>query len=1107
MTLTPLQSVLRQLRSRLAGPESAAVTDGQLLRRFVQFREEAAFEALIRQHGPMVWGLCRRLLPEGHDAEDAFQATFLVLLQKADSIREHGSAASWLYGVAGRVARRARSNARRRRDVEGQAPAWPQPAAAAETAGREEVAIVEEELTLLPERLRAPLVLCGLEGLTKADAARQLGCNEGTLSSRLARGRQRLRERLARRGVAVPAAAVGGLLSEGAAPAAVPAALVAATVRTGAAFLAAGEVSGPLAALARGAAGRAAPAGLRVAAALLLGLVVAGAGLSARLARETDETPRQNEPAPGSRGPAPARADAFGDPLPPGAMARMGSARVHQLLPHAVFAADGKTLISAGGDYRINIWDAASGKLLHGRRMEGSEELDVSAIDLAPDGTAVLASHFSRPHLLLICDVPGGKKLGSVSLRSGRPFRAVVAPGGKTVAVAVAEDNTHAVRVWDVATGTERELLKHDRYDNAIAFSSDGKLLGAASTADSRLRVWDVATGKLLHALRVESECFAFSPDGKTVAAACYDRKVHLWDLAAGKETAALPLYSARCMAFSPDGKLLVAGSQDGLVLWDPGARKELYRLPGVWARSLAFAPDGKTLAVSEYARIQLRDVATGKPLLGQTGHGFGVDALAVSPDGKVVASASHGYGLCLWNADSGKLLHQLPGYTTSCRNVCFSRDGKLLASGGDGVLHLWETATGKERYRLPVEELQPEQTRGFIDALALSADGKRLAALSRWTAGPADHLQINFWDTASGKLLHRRRFDCSTFLLSCLCLTPDAGGITVPAANGLAVRDTVTDKELVTIPGTGNGVTGITPMSVVFSPDGKLLAVRLQRPPAPAVAGKRTKLVDVLVAERATGKEVLRIEAVEALVLAFSPDGSVLAVSDRAAVSLREIATGKELFRHEQHGELPGVPPAAAAQSLAFFPDGRRLAAGLWDGTILVWDVAPDVEAAKDLPSLWADLAGDDAPKVYRAVYDLASDAGVAYLKEHLQPVREVEPRHVQRLLADLDGEEFATRERAAKELTALGERVEPALRGAMKESPSAEVRNRAEELLAAIKGVASRETLRELRAVWALERAGTPAARQLLGELAKGLPSARQTVRARAALERLNK
>jgi WD40 repeat protein len=99
-------------------------------------------------------------------------------------------------------------------------------------------------------------------------------------------------------------------------------------------------------------------------------------------------------------------------------------------------------------------------------------------------------------------------------------------------------------------------------------------------------------------------------------------------------------------MAFSPDGKVLVAGSQDGLVLWDPGARKELYRLPGVWARSLAFAPDGKTLAVSEYARIQLRDAATGQPLLGDTGHGSVVDALAVSPDGKLVASASHGYGL-----------------------------------------------------------------------------------------------------------------------------------------------------------------------------------------------------------------------------------------------------------------------------------------------------------------------------------------------------------------------------------------------------------------------------------------------------------------------------
>src|SRR5262245_49072977 len=217
MSPPPLQLVLSQLRQRLATPESPAPSDGQLLGRFAQLRDEAAFEALLHRHGPMVWGVCRRLLPEGHDAEDAFQATFLVLLQKAASIREHDSAASWLYSVARRIALRARANADRRRAVERQVPLPRQPDVPSEAAGREVLAIVEEELARLPERFRAPLRLCGLGGLSKAEAARQLGWKAGTVASRLARARERLRGRLARRGVFVPAAALGGLLTEGAA--------------------------------------------------------------------------------------------------------------------------------------------------------------------------------------------------------------------------------------------------------------------------------------------------------------------------------------------------------------------------------------------------------------------------------------------------------------------------------------------------------------------------------------------------------------------------------------------------------------------------------------------------------------------------------------------------------------------------------------------------------------------------------------------------------------------------------------------------------------------------------------------------------------------------
>jgi hypothetical protein len=191
---------------------------------------------------------------------------------------------------------------------------------------------------------------------------------------------------------------------------------------------------------------------------------------------------------------------------------------------------------------------------------------------------------------------------------------------------------------------------------------------------------------------------------------------------------------------------------------------------------------------------------------------------------------------------------------------------------------------------------------------------------------------------------------------------------------------------------------------------------------------------------------------------------------------------------------------------SLALLAGDRALATGLADGTVLVWDLAADSAPAREPESLWADLAGEDPHKAYRAVQGLAAAPvpAVAYLKDHLRPVPEVEARRVERLLADLDRDDFEVREAAAKELTELGERAEPALRQALQETRSAEVRKRLEALLSASKGVPPRETLRALRAVWVLERVGTTEARRLLEALAKGAPGARQTIEAKEALAR---
>jgi RNA polymerase sigma factor (sigma-70 family) len=222
---TGLNKVLGQLHQALA--PGGGLSDGQLLGRFVAGRDEAAFAALVRRHGPMVLGACRRLLGRHHDAEDAFQATFLVLARKAAAVRGE-ALAGWLYTVARRTALEARSASARRRSRERQVGEMPQPEVAPQEP-QDWRPLLDRELALLREDYRAAVILCDLEGHSRREAARQLGVPEGTLSSRLARARALLARRLAKCGVTLSAGAVAALAGE--APAAVPAALAGTTVK------------------------------------------------------------------------------------------------------------------------------------------------------------------------------------------------------------------------------------------------------------------------------------------------------------------------------------------------------------------------------------------------------------------------------------------------------------------------------------------------------------------------------------------------------------------------------------------------------------------------------------------------------------------------------------------------------------------------------------------------------------------------------------------------------------------------------------------------------------------------------------------------------------
>jgi RNA polymerase sigma factor (sigma-70 family) len=235
-------NLIDQLRGFMRGQGEADLSDGQLLECLVSDRDEAAAAALVDRHGPMVWGVCRRVLGNHHDAEDAFQATFLVLVRRAASIRPRELVAHWLYGVARQTAFKARATAARRQAREKQVGELPEVEVAAESCG-ELQRLLDRELSRLSDKYRIAIILCDLEGRSRKEAAHQLQIPEGTLSSRLTTGRALLAKRLARHGYALPAGALTAALAQQAA-AAVPAAVLALTIQSAGRFAAGNAAAG-----------------------------------------------------------------------------------------------------------------------------------------------------------------------------------------------------------------------------------------------------------------------------------------------------------------------------------------------------------------------------------------------------------------------------------------------------------------------------------------------------------------------------------------------------------------------------------------------------------------------------------------------------------------------------------------------------------------------------------------------------------------------------------------------------------------------------------------------------------------------------------------------
>jgi RNA polymerase sigma factor (sigma-70 family) len=297
-------SVLEFLRGLVSVRRAAQTSDGQLLERFTRQHDETAFTELVQRHGPMVLGVCRRVLHDPNDADDAFQATFLVLVRKAGSLLEPESLGNWLYGVACRTALKARTEAARRRARQRQMVEVPAPDASSDLLWRDLRPVLDEEVSRLPARYRAPFVLCYLEGKTNEEAAVCLGCPLGTVLSRLARARAWLRTRLARRGVILSAGSLAAVLAEKTAAAVLPVTLAETAVKLGLLFgsgkTATGMLSPQVIALAEGVLQAMFVSKIKVAAAVLLAVALcAGAGVLGYRALAAEPPPeKKTEPPP-----------------------------------------------------------------------------------------------------------------------------------------------------------------------------------------------------------------------------------------------------------------------------------------------------------------------------------------------------------------------------------------------------------------------------------------------------------------------------------------------------------------------------------------------------------------------------------------------------------------------------------------------------------------------------------------------------------------------------------------------------------------------------------------------------------------------------------------
>lgn len=771
-----------------------------------------------------------------------------------------------------------------------------------------------------------------------------------------------------------------------------------------------------------------------------------------------------------------------GFPLPERAVCRLGSSRfLHaDSVMATAFSPDGKRFASADGNGQGMIWEWSSGKPLH--KVPGGE------LRFAPNSQFLAVWRKDRWQVV---DV----RTGATAVAG----RGTALPVFSTTSDRIAwPADPNRVGVQELSPTSQSRFLHSAHTVKALAFDAEGNVL-AAEMKGLDIAVRDLSRGKEVRHFDLggqEAEWAAFTSGARRLAFSTKRGRVSVFDLRTGK-----PCFPASQVPadFQPrvlreDGKLLLLGGRitfSGL-LWDLERARAVSPLTDRFAETGAFTPKGDLLATGGRNSLHaplLWDTKTGQYLDLFPGHHGHVLCVAFSPDGKEAATCSFLQGdlfLRFWDTATGKQLRKLEVYPAGASQVAFSPDGKrVVACGacGKGDASVWEADTFKK-------VLDVKGHLCCAQLLALSSDGKKLATVGGATS-PDD---VIVWDLETGKRLarHPKLGESSAHVVFLPGDHTLALGDTGLREVGIHLWDWETNREQ-TIKAPGS--------NMAFSPDGWLVAV--------AEKGG-TKLIEVLTGAVVWSAPAAAVRATQWRIasgsLAFAPDGRTIAVgSGNGVVHLLDWSRegASRFFRACDTGPC----------HMTFSRDGRRLA-GVDNATALIWDVSDIVGrppqkrakvSTKEMEDWCRSLLSTDAQAGYRAVWKLvaAGDDAVAVLKKQLRPAG-TDAKQIARWIADLDDDDFATREKAALELTKLGEAAAGQLESAVKSPRSPEQRRRLKRILAGLDGV-SPARLGQVRSLMVLEQIGSPAAREVLRRLAKGPPDVFLTQQAQLALRRL--